>query len=557
MTPEKALRIVVIGASAAGLRAAARARRRLPDAKVLVIDEGSHISYGACGMPYYVSGDIHNADRLRETGWGVVRDPDFFRKAKGIEVVIDTSVERIDRGARKVVCRSTASGETPEYTYDKLVLATGASPVLLDGVPRDSRRVTTFKTLQDAIDLRRLLEKGEIKSVAIVGGGFIGCELAESFGALWGVDVILIEAAPNILTGILDSDMAAHVEKYMRSEDIELHTNSPLEEIVESEGKVVVKAAGGTFEVSHAVIAVGVKPSTGLAAGCGLELGQRGGIVVDERMTTSDPDVFAAGDCVQVRHLISGRALQMPLGSLANRQGRVVGSNLAGGDERFGPVVGSAAVKIFDMNVASTGLTETTARDAGFEVECAWGAFNDKADYYPGSENVSLKLVYEKRSGRLLGLQGISKGEVVKRVDVFAALLKHQGHVEDLLDMEFAYAPPFAPAVDPLFSLGAIARNAMFEGVEPVSPSASLDDRLAIDVRQPYEAEEKPLGGDSVPNIALEELREKCGEIPMDRPLITVCAKGVRSSECVRILREKGFSDVKYLGGGMAMRTSE
>ncbi len=295
MTPEKVLRIVVIGASAAGLRAAARARRRLPDVKVLVIDEGNYISYGACGMPYYVSGDIQNVNKLRETGYGMVRDPDFFRTAKGIEVIIDTKVERIDRGARKVVCRSTGSDETCEYTYDKLVLATGASPVLLGGVPRDSRRVTTFKTLKDAIDLRSSLEKGEIKSVAIVGGGFIGCELAEAFGALWGVKVILIEAAPNILPGILDSEMASHVEAYMKSEDVDLHTSSPLEEIKESEGRVVVKTARETFEVDHAVVAVGVRPNSGLAADCGLELGQRGGIVVDERMTTSDPDVFAAG----------------------------------------------------------------------------------------------------------------------------------------------------------------------------------------------------------------------------------------------------------------------
>ncbi len=555
MSLDEGLRIVVIGASAAGLRAAARARRRLPSAKVVVLDQESYVSYGACGMPYYVSGDIASADKLRETAHGVIRDPDYFRSAKGIEVIIETRVERIDREARRVFCRSIKNGETSEYAYDRLVIATGASPVLLPGVPLDSARVSMFKTLHDAIALRKSLEKREISKAAVVGGGFIGCELAEAFGALWGVDVVLIEAAPNILANILDSEMASHVEEYMRSENVELHTDSPLEEIRETEGKVIVRTARETFEVDHAVVAVGVRPNTGLAGDCGLKLGKRGGIVVDERMTTSDPDIFAAGDCVEVRHLVSDRPLQLPLGSLANRQGRVVGSNLAGGDERFGPVVGSAAVKVFDLNVASTGLTEAAATDAGFDAASVWGAFTDRADYYPEAQNVSLKLVYEKGSGRLLGLQGYSKGEVVKRVDVFAALLKHRGHLEDLLDAEFAYAPPYAPALDPLFSLGAMAGNAMHEGVEPVSPAAPLGDRLAIDVRLASEAGDKPLTGCECENIAIEDLRRECERIPKDRPLLAVCAKGIRSSECVRILKEKGCSDVKYLGGGVVMKT--
>lgn len=549
--------IIVVGANAAGLRAAARARRLLTDARILVIDQDSFISYGACGMPYFVSGDIHNADKLRETGYGVIRDPDFFRKAKGLEVIIKTRVERIDRDAHKVLCRSMDTGETSEYSYGKLILATGASPAMLPGVPPDTKRISTFKTLQDAINMRKSLERREINKVGIVGGGFIGCELTESFGALWGVEVVLIEAKSNILPGILDPEMAAPVETYMKSEGVEIHTNCPLEGITESGETVTLKTAQGAFEVDRAVIAVGVRPNSGLAGDCGLNVGKAGGIVVDDKMATSDPDIYAAGDCIEVRHLISGQPIQLPLGSLANRQGRVVGSNLGGGDERFGPVVGSAAVKIFDMNVAVTGLTEAAARDAGFDVACAWGTFSDKADYYPESENVYLKLVYDRNTGRLLGLQGYSKGEVVKRVDVFAALLKHGGHLEDLLDMEFAYAPPYAPAVDPLFSLGAIARNAMLEGVKQVSPAEPFGDRLVIDVRQDYEVESMPLPDKDTQNIPIIELREKCREIPEDKPLIAICSKGIRSAESVRILKEKGYSDVKYVGGGVLMKPNQ
>jgi len=546
--------IIVVGASAAGLRAAARARRRLPAAKVLVIDQDTYISYAACGMPYYVSGDIQNVDKLRETAYGLVRDPDFFRLAKDLEVITETRVERIDTDARRVFCRSIKTGEAIEYSYDKLVLATGASPIILPGIPKDSKRITTFKTLHDAISLRKSLERGEIKKVGIVGGGFIGCELAESFGALWGVEVVLVEATPNILPNILDPEMALGVEAYLKSEDVEVHTNCPLEGITETEDYVTLVTANGTFDVDCAVIALGVKPDSRLAADCGLTVGKGGGIVVDDKMTSSDPNIFAAGDCIEVKHLISGKPLQIPLGSLANRQGRVVGSNIGGGDERFGPVVGSAAVKIFDMNVASTGLTEAASKDAGFDVGCVWGTFADKPEYYPEWQNIHLKLVFDSSSGRLLGLQGYGKGEVATRIDVFAALLKSEGHLEDLLDMEFAHAPPYRPAVDPLYSLGCAARNAMIEDVKPLSPETPLGNHVIIDVRQVHEVESTPLPEVDALNIPAEEIRKRWKEIPKDKSVVCICSKGLRSAESARILKNMGFSDVTYLGGGFLMK---
>ncbi len=425
---------------------------------------------------------------------------------------------------------------------------------MLHGIPKDGKRFTTFKTLQDAINLRESLQRGEIGKVAIVGGGFIGCELAEAFGALWGAKVVLIDMASNILPNMLDPEMASAVEAYLKTEGVEVYTNCPLEGMVESEESVTIKTPYGDFEVDCAVIAMGVRPNSELAADCGLAVGKGGGIVVDDRMATNDRNIFAAGDCVEVKHLVTDNPVQLSLGSLANRQGRVVGSNLGGGNERFGPVVGSVAVKIFDMNVAATGLTEGSARDAGFDVGCAWGTIADKPEYYPEWQNIHLKLVFDKGSQRLLGLQGYGKGEVVKRVDSFAALLKNQGQLEDLLDMEFAYAPPYAPAVDPLYSLGCAARNAMLEDVEQVSPETELGDRLVIDVRQSYEVESMPLSEANVRNIPLEELRKNWEEIPADRPLVAICAKGYRSAESVRILKEKGFHDVAYVGGGFLMK---
>ncbi|MBM3133284.1 MAG: hypothetical protein FJZ95_09695, partial [Chloroflexi bacterium] len=521
------------------------------------IDHGKFISYGACGMPYFVSGDIGSADKLRETAYGVIRDPAFFQKAKGLEVVIQTEVERIDREARKVICKSILTGETKEYPYDKLILATGATPIVPAGIPKDSKRVSTFKVLEDSIALRKALQSGQISKVGLVGAGPIGCELAEACTAMWGAQAILFDAAPNILPAMLDPEMARPVETYLAGEGVEIHTNCPLQGVVESEEGVTIKTPQGDFTVDHVIVAIGVRPNTRLAAECGLKIGKTGGIVVDEKMTTSDPNIFAAGDCTELKNAVSGKPIVLPLGSLANREGRVIGSNLGGGDERFGPVVGSAAVKAFDMNVSATGLTEKAAKEAGFDVGVAWGSFTDKADYYPGFENLHLKLVYDKKTTKLLGLQGYSKGEVVKRVDVFAALLKHGGKLEDLLDAEFAYAPPFAPAVDPLYSIACTARNELYEDIQALPPDANLDGRLIVDVRRTKESTDRPLPEKDTKNVPFEEFRVLCDQVPKDNDVVCLCSKGIRSSEAARVLREKGCKNVKYVGGGSLMKLAQ
>jgi NADPH-dependent 2,4-dienoyl-CoA reductase/sulfur reductase-like enzyme/rhodanese-related sulfurtransferase len=557
MNKKDAIRVMVVGANAAGLRAAARAKRLLPDAAVTVIDRGKYISYGACGMPYLVSGDIEAVDKLRETAYGLIRDPDFFRKAKGLEVVIQTEVERIDREGRRVLCKSLLTGETKEYPYDKLILATGAKPIVPSGIPGNSPRISTFKILEDAMALRKALQTGQIKKIGLVGAGPIGCELAEAFTALWGAKAILFDAAPTILPALLDPEMARILETYMKGEGVEIHTDCPLLGVAESKEGVIVKTPKGDFEVDHVIIAIGVKPDSTLAASCGLRIGKMGGIVVDEKMTTSDPNIFAAGDCAELKHLVSGKAVILPLGSLANREGRVIGSNLGGGDERFGPVVGSGAVKVFDMNVSSTGLTAKAAAEAGFDVGAAWGSFTDKADYYPGFENLHLKLLYDRKTTRLLGLQGFSKGEVVKRVDVFASLLKHNGKLEDLLDAEFAYAPPFAPAVDPLYSIACVARNELLEGIQSLPPDADLNDRFIVDVRRAKEASDRPLPEKEMKNVPFEEFRVNCDQVPKDQDVVCVCSKGVRSSEAARVLKDRGCTSVKYVGGGSLMKLAQ
>jgi pyruvate/2-oxoglutarate dehydrogenase complex dihydrolipoamide dehydrogenase (E3) component/rhodanese-related sulfurtransferase len=368
--------------------------------------------------------------------------------------------------------------------------------------------------------------------------------------------VVLFDAAPHILPGVLDAEMASAVEAYLKSEEVEIHTNCPVEGISESEAGVTVTAGRVTVEADRALVAVGVRPDSRLAADCGLALGRAGGIVVDDRMRTSDPDIYAAGDCVEVKHLISGKSLQLPLGSIANRQGRLVGTNLGGGDQRFGPVVGTVAVKVFDMNVAATGLTEASGREAGYNVGCAWGTFTDKADYYPEAQNIHYKLVFDKDSRRVLGLQDYGKGEVVKNVDTLAVHLKNGAHLEDLMEIESAYAPPYAPALNHVYSLGCIAMDTLLEDVPAISPEDPYGDKIILDVRDAKEIKAMPLSREDVLIIPFEQIRERWEEIPKDRPLAIICAKGVRSAETVRFLREKGFSDLAYYGGGRHMRPS-
>jgi len=546
-----------VGANAAGLRAGARAKRLLPDANITVIDQGTYISYGACGMPYFVSGDIENADELRKTTYGVIRDSEFFRSGKGLEVIIQTVAEKIVREKKTVSCKSLVTGESMEYAYDKLVIATGASPIMLPGIPSGSSRISTFTVFEDALAMRKAFQKGEIEKIGIVGAGPIGCELAEAATAMWGAEVVLIDAAPNVLPAILDLEMARPIETHLKGEDVAVYTDCPLEGITETENGVTIKTPRGEFEVDHAVIAVGVRPNSKLAVDCGLEIGKGGGIVVDQKMTTSDPDIFAAGDCVELRHLLTGNPIQLPLGSLANRQGRIIGSNLGGCDEQFKPVVGSAAVKVFDMNIAATGLTEKAAGEAGFNVGVAWGSYTHIADYYPDSENLHLKLVYDKSTTKLLGLQGYSQGEVVKRVDVFAALLKHDGKLEDLLDLEFAYAPPYAPALELLNIIGCIARDSLLEGVEALPPNSDISDRLIVDLRREHESTDRPLVEENILKLPFETFRDTWNQVPKDGPIVCVCTKGIRSCEAVRILNQQGYSDVRYIGGGTLIKLAQ
>ncbi len=543
------LKIVVVGASAAGLRAAARAKRLMPDSVITVVDEGEIISYAACGLPYYLSGDIGSPRALRETSWGALRDPQFFKDAKGLDVRIQTTATHCDPEKKTIALRHRVSGAEEIVTFDKLVLATGASPFVPPGIPENHPRISTFKTVEDAKNWRSKLETGQLEKVAIIGSGFIGIELAEAFTAMWGAEVDLIEMEDRVLPQMLDREMSALIEKHLEEQDVRIHKTCRVKEIRDTDDGLEVVTDTKTIETEYAIVAAGVRPRIELARQMGIEIGSCGGIVVNENLQTSHPDVYAAGDCTEVE-LFYGERVVLPLGSLANKQGRAVGDQLAGRKTKFGKVAGSACVKVFDYNCASTGISETQAAHCNIPTKAVWGTFSDLAHYYPEDKDIFMKMVYNAETLQILGLQAVGEGNVVKRVDVMGNLILNNGRLEDLPDLEFAYSPPYSPALDPLYVLGAAALN-QEEGVLSRRPPLLSNEGIILDVRTKDESETNPVEG--AIHIPIEELRGRIDELDKDKSIQIVCARGARSAEAARWFFEAGYGNVVYVGGGWLM----
>lgn len=541
--------LLVIGASAAGLKCASRFRRLRPDARIVVLDAAEDISVGACGLPYVVSGDIDDPDALRQTAFDVIRDEVFFAAYKDVTVLTGVRAVSIDVASRTV--GAVRGGETLSFTYGDLLVATGATPRLPAGVVL-SERVRTVKTMDDARSIRKMLQRGEVERVGIVGAGFIGCEMAEAFASMWGCSVTLFEAADQVLPGILDPDMAMLVDTELRGQSVEVRSSAQVLGVEQREGVLVKLPQDETLTFDLVVLAIGVSPQVELAKAAGIRLGQTGGIVVDEAMRTSAEHVYAAGDCAECRSAVTGKPSLYALGSLANRQGRVAADCMAGRTSRFGPVAGSAIVKVFDAVAASTGLTQSEARREGIDVQCVWGTFGDRAHYYPEERRIFGKLVYEGPTGRVIGLQVVGRADVARLVDVFTTVLTGGGGVEDLLELEFAYAPPFAGALDPLHHLGAMAMAQREDGVQAVGPADEPAPSVWVDVRMPSEVEAAPWPGEAL-HVPMGEVRSRRDELP-EGEVVVLCEKGPRSLEVARWLSGVRKAPVRYLAGGRSLR---
>ncbi len=550
-----AFRILVLGASGAGLKAAARARRLLPGAHVAVVDRRADIGSYTCGLPLYLSGDVERIEALGETSYGARRDAAFFRQIKDVEVMTGARIVALDRDTRAVTIERAADGSgRTMLLYDKLVYALGARPRVPPGFQL-GQAVLSVASSRDAVALRGALQAGEVGSCLVVGGGCAAVETAAALADLWGCEVTLLEAADRLLPHLLDADLSRLVAAELDRVGVRVRTGLAATGAADAEdGHATVAAGGERLIADRAVLALGTTPRTELARSAGLAVGEGGGLLVDGQLRTSDPDILAAGDCIELVHHTSGELCRLPLGSLASRQGRVAGDVLAGRFSEIAAVVASRAVKVLGLNVAVCGLSAAAARAADLDPVVTTGAFCDRAHYHPEQALIHLQLVHEAGSGRLLGLQAVGPGDVVKRVDVFAALLRQDGDLGDLLDAEFCCAPPYNAALDPLHELAAAALSQQEGRAIQAGPFSDPGGRLVLDVRTPAEV---AAAADALPgavNIPLADLRQRAGELPADRPLLVVCAKGSRSAEAAGILRERGFADVVYLAGGMTMR---
>jgi NADPH-dependent 2,4-dienoyl-CoA reductase/sulfur reductase-like enzyme/rhodanese-related sulfurtransferase len=545
-------RIVVLGASAAGLKAAARARRLLPDASITIVDRRDLVSIGACGLPHVLSGEVDSIDALRRTSYGVVRDVAWFAATRGLELMTGCEILGIDRDKRAVSARCLADQSRHMILYDQLVYALGSRPRLPAGIALGPA-VVTGRTPEEITALRGDLEQGRLASAVIVGAGLVGLEMAGALSDLWGCEVTVLESADQVLPRVLDPEMAELVQAHLERQGVPVRLGAQVTAAeTTDDGRAHLTLAGGeTLTADRALVAVGVEPNTDLARATGLALGDQRGLVVDANLRTSDPDILACGDCVELVHHVTGAIQLLPLGSLATRQGRVAGDVLAGYDSEFPAVVGSVATRVLGLEIAATGLSLAEAQRQGLAVASAWGVFDDRSSFHPDRQKLYLEVVYEVGCRRLVGLQAIGPGDATGRVDVFASLLRQDADLEDLLDVEWCYAPPLNAALDPLHGLAGAALNTCGSRIAQHAPAAPLAGLTVLDVRTADEF--AAADGHALPgavNIPIEELRGRLDELPAG-DVVVVCAKGPRSVEAARLIAARGDRDVRYLAGGV------
>lgn len=546
--------VVIIGGVAAGPKTAATLIRRNPKLKITLFQKDEKLSYATCGMPYFASGDVNSFQELTKTGYGVVRDEGFFENTKGFKAVTRSEVIKINRDKKSVTVKNLSSGESFEHGYDKLVIATGAHPVKPVFPIENNPNIRNFVTPDDAIHFRKLAQTGQIDKVAVIGGGFIGCEVTEAAAGLWRIDTTIIERENQLLPYVLDPEMAALIEAEMTNQGIKVHTGVSVCEIKNSNDKITIVIENGTeIESDYVFLCIGVKPEVTLAKDCGLEIGATEGIKVNSKMQTSDTNIYAGGDCVESINQITGKEFYIPMGSLANRHGRVIAENITGNFAEYKGVVGAFLVKVFDQNAGSVGLSYSSAKKAGYVCKAVWGSFVDKPDYYPESQSMTLKMVYDSNTRQLLGLQAVGKGDICRRVDTFSSFLQNKANVSDLLNFEHGYAPPYAEALDPLHHLAGVA-IAQEKGMDFIGPGQEIDkiqNPIWLDVREIEEADEAPIVKDEeVINIPLGELRESLDKFDQKRNIIVICRRGPRSYQAALILKAAGFDKVHVLAGG-------
>ena len=556
-------KILVVGGVALGPKAACRCKRLMPDAEVMLVDENVFISYGGCGIPYYVSGEIQNLDDLRSTPYHTVRDTEFFRDMKGITVRTQTRALAIDRAAKTLLVKDVVSGKEEKLPYDKLVLATGASPRVPPIEGKDLKNVLSLTRLEAAGAIRAACQEGKVSEAVIVGGGFIGLEAAVALADMWGVKVSVVEMMDQILPGVLSQPLSLMAANDCLTHKVDVFSSEKVLRL-EGENGTVTKVVTDKREIPAQLVifAAGFIPNGQLAKDAGLEVAPFGAVVVDEHMCTTDPSIYAGGDCVAIKNIITGKIGYLPLGSMANRQGRIIGTNLAGGNARFPGFVGSWAVKLFGLSFCGVGLTVERARKEGFDAMSVSVEQLDHAHFYPEKAMMSLELVVDKATSRVLGIQGAcaDPDSLKARIDAVAAALQYsKPTVEDISNLEIAYAPPFASAMDVVNVVANVADNALSGRFTPVTADQFMDLWKKRSENHVFFIDSRPAAAGKATQekhpdwhaIPLEEIAARISEVPKDRPVAIICNTGLRAYDSLLVLARNGVTNVVNSTGGM------
>ena len=536
------MKIRIIGAVAAGTSAAAKARRNSEEAEIIIYEKDTYISYSGCGMPYYIGGEVENGEDLTP------RDPKFFKSKYNVDIKTGYEVLHVDAERKILKVQNLETSEVFEDTYDKLILATGAWSVVPPIAGVKNKHVFSLRNINDMYRIKEYIDNNSPKQAVIIGTGFIGLEMAENLKHL-SMDVTMVELLPQVSPG-LDEDMAILVEEHLAAKGVQVITGKSAKEITENE---VILSDERKLPGDLVIVATGVRPNVELAKEAGIELGVTGAIKVNPFMETSVADIYAAGDCIEQYHSITGKPVYRPLGSTANKTGRMAGNNATGGNLEFRGVLGTGIYKIFDLAVAQTGLTEREALKEGYEISVSHNIKPNRPEYMGGKEMV-IKSVADKKDGRLLGVQIIGPEGVDKRVDVFAALITFGAKVQDLVHLDLAYAPPFSTTKDPVMYTGMIQENAIY-GNRPVMTIKELDELASsgkkvriVDARvvKQYEASHV----ENAINVPHSAARAFAKDLEKDTITVTYCNKGTTGNAVQNIFLNSGVENVYNLSGG-------
>ena len=534
------MKTIIIGGVAGGATAAARLRRLDEKAEIIILERGEYVSFANCGLPYYIGGVITDREDL------TLQTPESFKARFNIDVRVLNEAVKISPDTKTVTVKNLRTGETYEEPYDNLILSMGAEPIRPNIEGADGSNVFTLRNIPDTLKIKNYIDTAKPRSAVVIGGGYIGVEMAENL-AQAGLKVAIVELADHLITP-LDFDMAADVHRYIKSKGIYLHLNNGVKAI---SGNTVI-LQNGEITADMIIMSVGVRPETAIAQDAGIELNPRGSIIVNNKMQTNIPNIYAVGDAVEVEDFITKKPAFIPLAGPANKQGRIAANNISGHESVYTGTQGSAVLKLFDMTVATTGLNEKSATAAGIDYDKTYTYSASHATYYPGAAQMSIKALWDKKTLKIIGAQIVGFDGVDKRMDVLATAIRFGAKITDLTTLELCYAPPFGSAKDPVNMLGFVAENIVsgklkqffWHDVENLPRDGSV---FLLDTRTPFEVMQGKIDG--FVNIPLDSLRQRINEIPKDKPVYVHCHSGLRSYLACRILTGNGYDCYNLAGG--------